>query len=669
MPERDLSEYSRDLVADVQATADAEGTTTPEAFTRRVFEDLEEAGIVSNTFTAYHMMHGHLVHGYGIGESGECLDLFITDFHLDPLESKLTKGQTETAFKRLLTFVRRCRDGLRQNIDESFDVYDMCAAVEKALTEVQKIRLFLLSNRIGTSTAVSPTAFDGLPVTHEVWDLARLHRHATSGNISEPIVVSFDSPLPCVSAPSSEPDHSVTMAVIPGQRLAELYGEYGTRLLELNVRSFLQARGSVNRGIRETLLNSPGRFLAYNNGITATASQVDFVYGPDGRPTGIARVHGLQVVNGGQTTASLHYAQSRDKADLSHVAVQMKLTEVSPERLSEIVPMISEYSNTQNRVTLVDFSSNHEYHVAFQRITRSLWAPATDGSGQETHWFYERARGQYTDEVAKARTPAKQRTFKKLNPTKQKFTKAELAKYVNSWNQLPFHVSRGSQKNFAAFMTALDEAPPRVDVQYCQRVIAMAILFKAIDRIATAHEAGSYKSMITAYTMARLSLATGQRIDLDRIWREQRISPALENAIYNLCPRVMAIVTRPREGNHVGEWAKKATCWDAVSRIRWSVPQNLESELREYPLDEETLAGSTEGDRGASEEVVLVPADEWYAINRWAKETHNLEPSQRQLAQYVGRRLELGQEVPEPQAVQALHTRNEALSLGFTPEP
>ncbi|MFF0389253.1 AIPR family protein [Kitasatospora sp. NPDC004615] len=669
MPELDLSQYSRDLVADVQATADAEGTTTPETFTRRVFEDLEQAGIASNTFTAYHGAHGHLVHGYGIGDSGECLDLFVTDFELDPLQSKLTKGQTETAFKRLLTFVRRCRDGLRQHIDESFDVYDMCAAVEKALTEVQRIRLFLLSNRVGTGTVVPPTDFDGLPVTHEVWDLARLHRHATSGSISEPIVVSFDPPLSCVSAPSSEPDHSVTLAVIPGQRLAALYGEYGTRLLELNVRSFLQARGSVNRGIRETLLNSPGRFLAYNNGITATASQVEFACGPDGRPTGISRVHGLQVVNGGQTTASLHYASSRDKADLSQVMVQMKLTEVSPERLSEIVPMISEYSNTQNRVTLVDFSSNHEYHVAVQRITRSLWAPATDGSGQETHWFYERARGQYTDEVAKARTPAKQRTFKKLNPTKQKFTKADLAKYVNSWNHLPFQVSRGAQKNFAVFMDQIGEAPPRVDIQYCQRVIAMTILFKAVDRIAANHEAGSYKSMITTYAMARLSLATEQRIDLDRIWREQQISPVLEAAIDDLCPRVMRAVTRPREGNHVGEWAKKAVCWDAVSRVAWSVPRDLAAELRDRPLDDQALAGGSEGATGAGDELASIPADEWFAIERWAKETHNLDPSQRQLTQYVGRRLELDQAIPEAQAVQALHARNEALSLGFLPGP
>lgn len=669
MPELELTEFSRDLVADVQATADAEGTTTPEAFTRRVFEDLEQTGIASNTFTAYHKAHGHEVHGYGVGESGECLDLFFTDFRFDPSDTKLTKAQAESYFKRLLTFARRCRDGLQQHIDESFDVYDMCAAVEKALTEVQRIRLFLLTNRVSTSTDLSPGEFGGLPVSREVWDLARLHRHATSGSISEPIVVSFDPPLPCVSTPSTEPDHSVALSVIPGQRLAELYGEHGTRLLELNVRSFLQTRGAVNRGIRETLLDAPGRFLSYNNGITATASQVDFVRGPHGEPTGISRVHGLQIVNGGQTTASLHYASSRDKADLSHVMVQMKLTEVSPVRLAEIVPKISQYSNTQNRVTLVDFSSNHEYHVAVQRITRSLWAPATDGSGQETHWFYERARGQFTDELAKARTPARQRHFKALNPTRQKFTKADLAKFVHSWNQLPYHVSRGAQKNFAEFMLRVDESPPRVDVQYCQRVIAMAILFKAVDRIAAAHQAGSYKSMITTYTMARLSLAADRRVDLDQIWREQAISEVLAESIDDLCPRVMAVVTAPREGNHVGEWAKKAACWDAVSRIPWAVPGVLRAELRDHPLDEAALAGGTQADAGASDEVSIISPDEWYAVEQWAKETRNLEPWQRQLAQYVGRRLELDQEVPEVQAVQALHARNEALARGFVPRP
>lgn len=131
----------------------------------------------------------------------------------------------------------------------------------------------------------------------------------------------------------------------------------------------------------------------------------------------------------------------------------------------------------------------------------------------------------------------------------------------------------------------------------------------------------------------------------------------------------MRAVTRPREGNHVGEWAKKAVCWDAVSRVAWSVPRDTEAELRDRPLDEQALAGGAEGATEASDELTSIPADEWFAIERWAKETHNLDPSQRQLAQYVGRRLELDQAIPEAQAVQALHARNEALSLGFVPGP
>ncbi|MFI0808219.1 AIPR family protein [Streptomyces echinatus] len=665
MSELDQGTYARQLVGDVLATAEAERTTTPEVFTARVLEELEEAGVVSNTYAAYHRSHGLEVHGYGAGEDSGRLDLFITDFRLSPLEDKLTRAQAESRFKRLLTFLRRCQNGLRQYIDESSDVYDMCDAVEKALTDVTQIRLFLLSNCVSTSTAPGPAEFEGIQVVHEIWDLPRLHRHATSGTLSEPIVVTFDPPLPCLSAPSTEADHSVALTVLPGDRLADLYAEHGTRLLELNVRSFLQARGTVNKGIRESLLHSPGRFLAYNNGITATASQVEFAEGADGQHLGISRIHGLQIVNGGQTTASLHHAKKRDKADLTNVRVQMKLTVVSPERLMEIVPRISEYSNTQNKVTLVDFSSNHEFHVDVQRITRSLWAPAVDGSGQETHWFYERARGQYADELAQL-TAAGQKRFRTLWPTRQKFTKADLAKYAHSWDQLPFLVSRGAQKNFNEFMISLRSQPVDVDTSYCQRIIAKALLFKAADGIARSHEAGSYKSAITTYMVARLSLAVEKRIDLDEIWRRQRVSEALTEALDDLCPRVMAAVTRPLRGTHIGEWAKQPACWDAVSRVRWTVPEALEAELLAHPVEEQQ-EGTTDGADTAQEAVAQVPLTQWAEITQWAKATRSLEPWQRQLLQLAERRLQVNEPVSEAQSMQLLHVRSEALRLGFTP--
>lgn len=392
MSDLTVAAYAQDLIADVLATAEAEGATAPETFTRRALDDLEQAGVTENSFAAYYRTHGIEVSGYGSNDSLGSLDIFISSFRQDPPDARMPRAEAETLLRRALTFVQRCRDGLRHDVEESSDVYDMCLAVEKKLREAPRLRLFLLTNSLTTITTLPDSILDNLPVSYEIWDLARFHRMATSGTLSEPIIVEFDDPLPFLATPETDQDFSVFLTILPGHTLSALYGQYGTRLLELNVRSFLQAKGAVNRGIRDTLLTGPERFLAYNNGITATASKVDFAALPGGGQ-GVCRIHDLQIVNGGQTTASIHYAHVRDKADISSVYIQMKLTVVAPEQLQEIVPEISKYSNTQNKVTLVDFSSNHPFHVDIEKITRALWAPAADGSGQETRWFYERARG------------------------------------------------------------------------------------------------------------------------------------------------------------------------------------------------------------------------------------------------------------------------------------
>src|SRR5271165_5414939 len=557
MSDLTIEAYAQDLIADICATA-------PDTFTRRALDDLEQAGVTENTFTAYYRAHGIEVSGYGSNESLGSLDLYISSFSQYPPERKMPRAEAETLLRRATTFIQRCREGLRHDVEESSDVYDMCLAVEKTLPEAPRIRLFLLTNSITTITTLPDSSLDGLPVSYEIWDLARFHRMATSGTLSEPIIVEFEEPLPCLATPETDRDFSVFLTILPGSTLSALYGQYGTRLLELNVRSFLQAKGAVNRGIRDTILTDPERFLAYNNGITATASKVDFAPLPGGGQA-IRRVHDLQIVNGGQTTASIHYAHVRDKTDVTGVYVQMKLTVVAAERLQEIVPEISRYSNTQNKVTLVDFSSNHPFHVEVEKITRSLWAPAADGSGQDTRWFYERARGQYADALARERTPARQRAFKTLHPLRQKFTKADAAKFEHSWEQFPHIVSRGAEKNFREFMIRLGDKAPAVDAAYCRRLIAKAILFRATEKIVSAHEFGGYRANIVTYTIARLAHETGQRLDLDRIWREQRIGLALTMAIDDLCGPVHAVITHPVRVANVTEWAKRPECWSRVT--------------------------------------------------------------------------------------------------------
>ncbi|MEV4277698.1 AIPR family protein [Actinoplanes xinjiangensis] len=664
MTQLDQSEYGQELIADVLATAEAENASAPETFTRRVLDDLEQAGEVENTFTAYHRGHGMEVNGYGANESLGTLDLFITSFALNPHEERLNRTAAETLFKRLLTFVNRCRDGLAKDIDESSDVHDMCEAIAKALPESPRIRLFVLTNTVSSAPAFATTELDGLTVSREIWDLTRLHRLSSSGTLSEPIAVDFDPPLPCLATPVTDQDYSVFLAIMPGQVLSNLYGQHGTRLLELNVRSFLQTKGGVNRGIRDTLLHNPDRFLAYNNGITATASAVEFT--PDG--TAIRRVHDLQVVNGGQTTASIHYAHTRDKADLSNVFVQMKLTRVSSDHLQEIVPEISKYSNTQNKVTVVDFSSNHPFHVAVEKVTRSLWAPAADGSGQETRWFYERARGQYTDALARERTPASQRKFKALHPTAQKFTKSDAAKYIHSWAGLAYLVSRGAEKNFRELMMRMGDEIPSADTSYCQRLVAKAILFKQTDRIVAARSFGAYKINITAYTVARLAQATERRIDLDRIWRDQRLTPALTEAIDELCGPVRDAIVNPlRAGTNIGEWAKRPDCWEAVLAVPWTVPASLTAELTAEPVPDSDGPGVSDAASGDVETVMSTSAVEWFAVSRWAKETQNLQPWQRQLADTLGRYISNGWTVTDKQATQGLRLLGEAQHLGFRP--
>jgi hypothetical protein len=211
-----LDAYAQDLAADVLATAEAESSTTPETFTRRSLDDLEQAGVTENTFTAYLRAHGIEVSGYGSNDSLGTLDVFISSFRQHPLDYRMNRAEVETLFRRASTFIQRCREGLRHQVDESDDVYDMCLAVEKKLPEASQIRIFLLTNSTTSANTYPDSSLAGIPVSYEIWDLARFHRMATSGTLSEPIVVDFATPVPCLAAPGADRDLSVFLAILPG---------------------------------------------------------------------------------------------------------------------------------------------------------------------------------------------------------------------------------------------------------------------------------------------------------------------------------------------------------------------------------------------------------------------------------------------------------------------
>lgn len=670
-----LARFSEALHNEMELDASIEGieAAPSEAFTERLVEVLIEAGELEDATASYYQAKGIEVHGYGV-DDGDTLNLIGTIYRNRTPPGSVTRTEVATAFRRLLAFWRRCRDRpVHRDLEESSDAFDMALRVHESARSITRLRLFLLTDGVSGVEFMDTEEVDGLEVRRSIWDIARLHRLESSGQRREPIEVDlvkeFGGPLPCLSAGDGQKDYSAFLAVFPGTALGRIYDVYGPRLLELNVRSFLQAKGAVNRGIRDTLAHQPDRFLAYNNGISATASRLDLVDLPEGGRA-ITRVHDLQIVNGGQTTASIHRAL-RTGVALEDVSVQAKITVIDPARLEEIVPLISRYANSQNKVSEADLTANDPFHVRIEELSRTVWAPVTETHRRATRWFYERARGQYADALGREGTPARRERFRSEWPTGQKFTKTDLAKYEMCWDQLPHVVSLGAQKNFTHFMAGLQtRGVGEPDPAYFERLIAKAILFKATDRIVAAKQFGGYKANIVYYTIARLSHATAQRVDLTGIWEGQIISTELQQAVSELSEVAFGVIAeKTPNGANVTEWCKREQCWRLMREQPWNVPRPLQSLL--VAMGPAASRSNLNGDRSDVEddplvaEMAAIGGDGWLAIANWAKETSNLAPWQRKLAYDIGVRMKRGRDPSAKQAAQGKKIAATARELGF----
>jgi hypothetical protein len=673
-----LDEYSEQMLQETLASAEIDGVPRLEAFTQLVMERLSAAGEFDEGQVAYHRKTGLEVSGWAHDPERGALHLMVTDWTGTCPSPSLTANGMDSKVTRLVRFVNKCALDYAASIEESDPVWELADFIARERSALLEIRLYLLSDgtaRRATTPSIDSQLLDVSTSLH-IWDLERLYRLDTSGLEREPIRVRIldfqSSPLPVLEGPE-EDGHRVYLAIIPATLLADLYSTFGSRLLERNVRAFLQARGTVNKGMRDTILNEPDRFLAYNNGISATAASVRMER-IVGSGLGISEIEDFQIVNGGQTTASLHQAAMKDREALNSVAVQAKLTVVESDCIDEMVPFISKYSNTQNKVTGADFSANHPFHIKVEELSRTIWAPAPDGSQRQTRWFYERARGQYAVELTRAGTPARQRQFKLSSPATQKLTKTELAKYVHTWAELPHLVALGAEKNFREFMLRLDEDRIVASVDWFQRLVALAILFRTSEKLVQRQGFGGYRAQIVTYSLSKLAHSTQQRLDLREIWRRQQISEAVCEAITELSHPIHQIIANPTgRVRNSGEWTKKLDCWKAVEEVKWSIPSRLNSELiavsRGSVPSVSTLSPEpTEKDLNEVAEAQAISADTWFAIAHWARVTDNLQPWQRSLAFSIGKRVGSGEDVTIKQAVQGKRLFSEALRLGFQPE-
>jgi len=590
------------------------------------------------------------IHGFTtLDESDGTVGLIIGKWKDEEELETLTSSTVKQLSGWLESFIfESIEANLEERIAEANPAYELASILHAPGGKISRIRLHILSNQ-PLSQKFKEELFGhvaGIPVERHVWDLARLKAIYESSREREAVEISladFDSNgIPCIQASSSDKLTSY-LCVIEGRLLADLFERFGSRLLEGNVRSFLGMKGGVNKGIRSTIQDVPSLFFAYNNGIAATAASV-VVEEVDGRNV-ITGLVDFQIVNGGQTTASVLNARKKDRLPLTGVTVQMKLTEVNPEDAHDLIPKIAQFANTQNKVAVADFFANHPFHVKMEEISRRLQVPAKASARVQSKWFYERSRGQFQNERLYL-SKSKKDAFDLEYPGAQVINKTELAKYDSTWREKPHWVSLGAQKNFTKFAAQFSSShadvsesdywtsiSPNFGDTYYQHIVAMAILWKQAEGVVSDGRGvwyeGDYRPQIVSYSLALMlqyCRSRGKELDLGRVWSQQGIDNSLEKCIRECAIAVQKAILNPPTGmTNVGEWSKKESCWERVRQIAIANPAVLEKwlvsqELFRKAKSEGRKQGAQDDGIALQKEVLdLVTAGYWKAVLDWSK--------------------------------------------------
>ncbi|MCH8905386.1 MAG: AIPR family protein, partial [Bacteroidetes bacterium] len=523
----------------------------------------------------------HKVNGYSLYENYETLDLFVTLYFQDDEIQTVTKTDAERAIDKLGKFFRNAiYKDYKNEIEESSQIFDLShtlAEVPEVKEFLARVNIFLITNGTVKSDIKFSETIAGYSVYYRVIDVNYIFN--ISAQSSVPIEINFTDEgvqVPCIVNENENDDYQSYLAIIPGDALANIYEQYGSRLLEQNVRSFLQFTGKYNKGIRNTIINEPHMFLAFNNGIAATAEEVELIELGQNKGVGISVVKDFQIVNGGQTTASIYHTWKKNKdVNLSKIFVQLKLTIIkNREKFSEIVGRIAEYANTQNKVSASDLSSNRENHVILEKLSRSIWAPPAKDKVQQTQWFFERARGQYKNlRLREGYTLSRRKGFDLKYPKKQVFTKESLAKYINTFKEVyksnkliiaPHVVVRGAQKNYAQFLANnYGEKPDNI---FFEDTVAKAILFKISEKVygVKPNALGDMRYITVPYSIGWLGYKLNYKIDLYKIWRNQDLSETLKQVLREIMIKIEQFIMKNAPGLLYGEWAKKEDCWNRV---------------------------------------------------------------------------------------------------------
>ncbi|WP_020063118.1 AIPR family protein [Bacillus sp. 123MFChir2] len=535
---------------------------------------------------------------YSFDEEQSSLDLYVVDYDLEASYYGVTPVTMttllETANKAKRFYTNK--NFIIENVDRSLDVYDLAKMLKDDSILIDEINIFVLTNKFYLSNKPIELDIPGIETVNvQVWDMDRVYQLVMAEQGVQDFYIdlleSYNQYFEMMYVPKcnderEDDNFDCYIGFVPAELLAKMYEDLGPKLVERNVRSFLQARGGTNKGIRDTLKDSNQRkmFVAYNNGISTVArAGIIKKINDDVNLYRITGLTGWQIVNGGQTTASIHQAY-KNGDDLSGVYVQAKLTilKIKADQENdqhvledEMVSKISEYANTQNKINKSDLLANTRFMSELERLSRNTWIPTQDGRKAEQKWYFERARGQYMVDIGRRKRGKEQNDFKKQFPKEKVLTKVDLAKHFMSWEGFPHISSKGGEEAFKRFMeqnreywkherNQEDEIQPLLDVtvETYQQLIARSIINKHVSTIVDQMKLKGYRANVIYYTTAIFQYIYGKEIDLQKVWQKQALSTKWDSVIGIIAAHSLNFLKESAGERNITQWAKQESCWE-----------------------------------------------------------------------------------------------------------
>jgi hypothetical protein len=654
----EVEKYYVSLLQEIRIMQDTaeDGANQEQLFTQIAIEMLSDAGETENASPAYDerelgTKRQHKINGYAISDNYETVDLFISIFQNTDTLPRIAKEEIDRAARRITNFFRKAfYNDYAKEIDESSAIFQFAydlAELKELRESLVRVNVCILTNGTYNGEIPKQEKIAGQDIYYNVYDINRLYTISEKSHIS--IELDFEEQnikIPCLKAPIENPDYESYIAIIPGLGLAKLYKQFGARLLEQNVRSFLQFTGKINKGIRKTINEEAHMFLAFNNGISATADYIEL----DETGHYVKKISNLQIVNGGQTTASIYHTWEKDKADISDIFVQMKISVIKKvDTYGEIVSKISEYANTQNKVNNADFSSNNPILIDLEKISRCSFSPITPQNPIPTIWFFERANGQYRNlRMRDGFTKSRQTQFDLKYPKKQMFKKTDLAKFVNSYREIldgrkvvigPHFVVRGNEKNYAQFISY--NLPGKITGVYFEDIVAKMILFRTAERLygIKPNSIGDMRNAVVPYAISLFGYCTNYRLNLGKIWKNQKVSDELSAVLYKLMKQLNEFILNNSPSKHYIEWAKREDCWNIIKQQNWHIDTDsikadfaTEEQLKIRQLTTDILDEDAIQKKYEIELLRSIPYALWKKIELWGRDSGFLNTNQQSFA-------------------------------------